>query len=197
MASHTAPAQPGHGGNLVVEPAGTPKRPRFIWTPQLHNLFIAVVAHLGPRNAVPKAIMQLMNVNGLTRKNIASHLQKYRLRLNRRQRSTVGGGSEVVVTHNQFNNGCPCCRRSADVALQHPQGMVLPTYPPHIIRVSNPWQVEQFGSSSSSWNGSLLHMGIPVYNTSAGEAYGQEVDQSGYRNGRELKLLNLFPMKDV
>ncbi len=33
------------------------------------------------KNAVPKTILQLMNVDGMTRENVASHLQKYRLYL--------------------------------------------------------------------------------------------------------------------
>ncbi|MED6213324.1 PHO85 cyclin-1, partial [Stylosanthes scabra] len=61
------------------------KRPRLVWTPQLHKRFVDVVAHLGIKNAVPKTIMQLMNVEGLTRENVASHLQKYRLYLKRMQ----------------------------------------------------------------------------------------------------------------
>ncbi|KAF5809819.1 putative transcription factor MYB-related family [Helianthus annuus] len=61
------------------------KRPRLVWTPQLHKRFVDVVAHLGVKNAVPKTIMQLMNVEGLTRENVASHLQKYRLYLKRMQ----------------------------------------------------------------------------------------------------------------
>ncbi|KAM2056857.1 hypothetical protein FF2_029107 [Malus domestica] len=65
--------------------ARTLKRPRLVWTPQLHKRFVEVVAHLGIKNAVPKTIMQLMNVEGLTRENVASHLQKYRLYLKRMQ----------------------------------------------------------------------------------------------------------------
>ena len=38
------------------------------------------VNHLGLDAAVPKTIMQMMNVEGLTRENVASHLQKYRLK---------------------------------------------------------------------------------------------------------------------
>ncbi|XP_073269292.1 transcription factor PCL1-like [Primulina huaijiensis] len=58
---------------------------RLVWTPQLHKRFVEVVAHLGLKNAVPKTIMQLMNVEGLTRENVASHLQKYRLYVKRMQ----------------------------------------------------------------------------------------------------------------
>ncbi|KAL4302974.1 hypothetical protein GQ457_10G008770 [Hibiscus cannabinus] len=68
------------------DPSGrTLKRPRLVWTPQLHKRFVDVVAHVGIKNAVPKTIMQLMNVEGLTRENVASHLQKYRLYLKRMQ----------------------------------------------------------------------------------------------------------------
>ncbi|XP_040992216.1 transcription factor PCL1-like [Juglans microcarpa x Juglans regia] len=63
----------------------TSKRARLVWTPQLHKRFVDVVAHLGIKSAVPKTIMQLMNVEGLTRENVASHLQKYRLYLKRMQ----------------------------------------------------------------------------------------------------------------
>nr|ANG83702.1 sterile nodes [Pisum sativum subsp. sativum]ANG83709.1 sterile nodes [Pisum sativum subsp. sativum] len=69
----------------AVRTETTLKRPRLVWTPQLHKRFVDVVAHLGIKNAVPKTIMQLMNVEGLTRENVASHLQKYRLYLKRMQ----------------------------------------------------------------------------------------------------------------
>ncbi|XWS65282.1 hypothetical protein CRYUN_Cryun05aG0080100 [Craigia yunnanensis] len=84
-------------GDLVTgaagdEPARTLKRPRLVWTPQLHKRFVDAVAHLGIKNAVPKTIMQLMSVDGLTRENVASHLQKYRLYLKRMQGLSAGGG---------------------------------------------------------------------------------------------------------
>lgn len=40
----------------------------------------------GVENALPKAVMQMMRVNGLTRENVASHLQKYRLRQKKEHR---------------------------------------------------------------------------------------------------------------
>lgn len=95
-------------GNLGDEPARTLKRPRLVWTPQLHKRFVDAVAHLGIKNAVPKTIMQLMSVDGLTRENVASHLQKYRLYLKRMQGLSAGGAG---------NGGGPLS--AADAATDH------------------------------------------------------------------------------
>ncbi|XP_010520268.1 PREDICTED: transcription factor LUX-like [Tarenaya hassleriana] len=112
----------GGGGAMVAEEADsgtedpsarTVKRPRLVWTPQLHKRFVEVVAHLGIKNAVPKTIMQLMNVEGLTRENVASHLQKYRLYLKRMQGLTTDGGpsssdhlfSSTPVPPQSFHDG--------------------------------------------------------------------------------------------
>lgn len=97
--STTPSSQPNSGefdspelGATGDEPARTLKRPRLVWTPQLHKRFVDAVAHLGIKNAVPKTIMQLMSVDGLTRENVASHLQKYRLYLKRMQGLSSGSG---------------------------------------------------------------------------------------------------------
>ncbi|XP_065859342.1 putative two-component response regulator ARR21 isoform X2 [Euphorbia lathyris] len=55
------------------------KKPKVVWTDLLHFRFLQAVIYLGLENAVPKKILQLMNVSGLTRGNVASHLQKYRM----------------------------------------------------------------------------------------------------------------------
>ncbi|GAB2288648.1 hypothetical protein Dimus_022971 [Dionaea muscipula] len=67
------------------------KRPRLVWTPQLHKRFVDVIEQLGVDKAVPKTIMEMMNVEGLTRENVASHLQKYRLYLKRVEGSPSEG----------------------------------------------------------------------------------------------------------
>ncbi|KAK6930231.1 SANT/Myb domain [Dillenia turbinata] len=61
----------------------TLKKPRVVWSVELHQQFVAAVNQLGTDKAVPKKILELMNVPGLTRENVASHLQKYRLYLKR------------------------------------------------------------------------------------------------------------------
>nr|GMD66446.1 two-component response regulator ARR2-like [Ipomoea batatas] len=52
------------------------KKPRVVWSVELHQQFVAAVNQLGiDKAAVPKKILELMNVPGLTRENVASHLQ--------------------------------------------------------------------------------------------------------------------------
>lgn len=45
------------------------------WTPDLHRRFIQAVEQLGIDQAIPSKILELMKADGLTRHNIASHLQ--------------------------------------------------------------------------------------------------------------------------
>ncbi|KAI4369544.1 hypothetical protein MLD38_017972 [Melastoma candidum] len=61
----------------------TLKKPRVVWSVELHQQFVVAVNQLGIDKAFPKKILELMNVPGLTRENVASHLQKYRLYLRR------------------------------------------------------------------------------------------------------------------
>lgn len=59
------------------------KKFRFVWTASMHKRFEAAVLKLGVAHAKPQAIRQLMGCEGEeaapTRQNIKSHLQKYRL----------------------------------------------------------------------------------------------------------------------
>ncbi|KAK3152314.1 hypothetical protein QOZ80_2BG0157240 [Eleusine coracana subsp. coracana] len=59
------------------------KKPRVVWSVELHRKFVAAVNQLGIDKAVPKKILDIMNVENITRENVASHLQKYRLYLKR------------------------------------------------------------------------------------------------------------------
>ncbi|KAK1668166.1 hypothetical protein QYE76_056325 [Lolium multiflorum] len=72
------------------------KKARMVWTPSLHHRFVEAVERLGEKGAVPKAIVRLMNVDGLTRENVASHLQKYRLYLKRSR--AHGAGATATAT---------------------------------------------------------------------------------------------------
>ncbi|KAK8521319.1 hypothetical protein V6N13_077431 [Hibiscus sabdariffa] len=59
------------------------RKAKVVWTNTLHNQFLDALRHIGLEKAVPKKILEYMNVQGLTRENVASHLQKYRIFLKR------------------------------------------------------------------------------------------------------------------
>jgi SHAQKYF class myb-like DNA-binding protein len=59
---------------------------RLVWTSLLEKRFLFAVDRLGV-DAPPMALLRLMNVTGLTRENLSSHLQKYRQKLSRRSQS--------------------------------------------------------------------------------------------------------------
>ncbi|CAI0444183.1 unnamed protein product [Linum tenue] len=73
---------PDENGNDNDDPTSQ-KKPRVVWSVELHRKFVSAVNHLGIDKAVPKKILELMNVEKLSRENVASHLQKYRLYLRR------------------------------------------------------------------------------------------------------------------
>ncbi|XP_045830918.1 two-component response regulator ARR14-like [Trifolium pratense] len=58
------------------------KMNRVSWrsSPELEEKFIGAVNHLGIDKATPKQIIELMDVRGLETSQVASHLQKFRLR---------------------------------------------------------------------------------------------------------------------
>ncbi|KAH0980787.1 hypothetical protein GBA52_007964 [Prunus armeniaca] len=67
--------RPSQGGKDFT----STKKHKVEWTSQLQARFLEAVYCIGLEKAVPKRILEVMNVEGLTRANIASHLQKYRM----------------------------------------------------------------------------------------------------------------------
>ena len=106
------------------------KRPRLVWTQALHQRFVEAVKSLGDRKAVPKNIMQHMAVEGLTRENVASHLQKYRLYMKRqrgeqRSASPPEGGEDKA---KDAAKGAPAKAEAKSAALD--EGVSGPTGAP-------------------------------------------------------------------
>nr|GMD44815.1 transcription factor PCL1-like [Ipomoea batatas] len=203
------------GGAGADEPARTLKRPRLVWTPQLHKRFVDAVAHLGIKNAVPKTIMQLMSVDGLTRENVASHLQKYRLYLKRMQGAGNNSGSGVVdpaTDHLFASSPVPPhflhpVRSNSDhflpfvpvaAAMQHHHQMVghHPQLQQQYRHFGSPPNGGQFEHTFLSRQSQVQRIGAPVHNssnnnnnaTSLVPSYVEDVESA---NGR--KVLTLFP----
>ncbi|KAK4533830.1 hypothetical protein CCYA_CCYA19G4712 [Cyanidiococcus yangmingshanensis] len=89
-----------------VLPAMMRKR-RLVWTPQLHERFVKAVNEIGVEQAMPKILVNLMNVEGLTPEHVKSHLQKYRRNLRRAQNeqadSKTDADSKLVDIKGQEN----------------------------------------------------------------------------------------------
>ncbi|PIA51443.1 hypothetical protein AQUCO_01100344v1 [Aquilegia coerulea] len=68
--------------------ASAAKKTRVVWSVDLHQKFVNAVNLIGLDKVGPKKILDLMNVPWLTRENVASHLQKYRLYLSRLQKQS-------------------------------------------------------------------------------------------------------------
>ncbi|VAI80924.1 unnamed protein product [Triticum turgidum subsp. durum] len=109
------------------------RKPRMTWTIALHNKFLEAInqigldsknSHLVPHSstmlvaaryfhynfyyiivgAVPKKVLELMNVDHLSRENIASHLQKYRLHLKRVKSNPSSDAYERWNSSYNMNN---------------------------------------------------------------------------------------------
>ncbi|KAJ0681368.1 putative response regulator and transcription factor RR-A-type family [Helianthus annuus] len=103
------------------------------WTSELHKKFVQAVEQLGVDQAIPSRILELMNVEGLTRHNVASHLQKYRLQ--RRHILPKDGGRKWPQTrHSTPRNYYPQKPIMAYPPYHSnhalPQAQVYPAWPP-------------------------------------------------------------------
>ncbi|CAN6239171.1 unnamed protein product [Urochloa humidicola] len=157
--------------------SSAPKKPRVVWSVELHRKFVAAVNQLGIDKAVPKRILELMNVDKLTRENVASHLQKYRLYLKRlsavasQQASIVAalGGSDPFMRMGAFEGlqGYQGFTSSAALSPFSSQGLLdrnSPTsYGTQGMAASRPIQIATGNStiSHSIGDANKYHLSLP------------------------------------
>ncbi|PWA84641.1 hypothetical protein CTI12_AA156590 [Artemisia annua] len=79
---------------LAMKSVSAGKRPCVEWTKELHSKFISVVRVLGEGNCFPKTILDAMGVPGLTRMQVASHLQSLR------KRGTASSSNSKTLSSN-------------------------------------------------------------------------------------------------
>ncbi|XP_060213387.1 two-component response regulator-like APRR2 [Lycium barbarum] len=77
--THSADTNKASGLHSSSGTKANKKKMKVDWTPELHKKFVKAVEQLGIDQAIPSRILELMKVEGLTRHNIASHLQKFRM----------------------------------------------------------------------------------------------------------------------
>ncbi|KAM1215223.1 hypothetical protein ACFX2I_011658 [Malus domestica] len=80
------------------------KKARVVWSVDLHQKFVKAVHQIGFDKVGPKKILDLMNVPWLTRENVASHLQKYRLYLSRLQKENELKSSCGGMKHSDYSS---------------------------------------------------------------------------------------------
>ncbi|KAE9604805.1 hypothetical protein Lal_00011084 [Lupinus albus] len=80
------------------------KKARVLWSVELHQKFVKAVNQIGFDKVGPKKILDLMNVPWLTRENVASHLQKYRLYLSRLQKGNEHKSSSSGIKHSDMSS---------------------------------------------------------------------------------------------
>ncbi|RVW28447.1 Two-component response regulator ARR2 [Vitis vinifera] len=90
-----APIKVNEGNEKEKAEIVTTKKTKVIWTTALHNRFLEAIRKIGLERAVPKRILEVMNMPGLTRDNVASHLQKYRIFLKRVTEASNSDGSST------------------------------------------------------------------------------------------------------
>ncbi|KAG7599904.1 CheY-like superfamily [Arabidopsis suecica] len=75
--------------NMEKKEAKKPRKPRMTWTEDLHQKFLEAIEIVGGiEKANPKVLLEClleMKVEGITRSNVASHLQKHRINLEENQ----------------------------------------------------------------------------------------------------------------
>ncbi|KAK8471725.1 hypothetical protein PHAVU_002G004800 [Phaseolus vulgaris] len=125
------------------------KKMKVDWTPELHKKFVKAVEQLGIDQAIPSRILEIMKVEGLTRHNVASHLQKYRI--HKRQSAP---GEEDRKWHNQRD----AMQRS--FYLQRPI-MAYPSY--HSNQTLSPAPIYPMWGQPGSQMAGVQMWGSPAY----------------------------------
>jgi len=120
-------ASPTQGSTPEMDSGGRwePKK-RLVWTPDLHKRFLQAVEALGVDNAVPKKVVQLMNVKGLTTEHVKSHLQKYRNGLKKEHDSEGKTGDGSTVQAGEL----PALPRFSTAPAHMGPAPILPLVPP-------------------------------------------------------------------
>ncbi|KAE8778466.1 Two-component response regulator ARR12 [Hordeum vulgare] len=145
--------------------AAASRKPRVVWSIELHRKFVAAVNQLGIDKAVPKRILELMNVGKLTRENVASHLQKYRLYL--RRLSAVASQQASIAA--AFGGRDPFLHMGAFEGLHSyhqpfAPSAALPSFNPHGLLIgagATAFELQNFAASKAiqcaSSNGAIGH----------------------------------------
>ncbi|WMV37223.1 hypothetical protein MTR67_030608 [Solanum verrucosum] len=187
-------------GETESEQSSSPpsKKSRVVWTDPLHDKFVEVVSKLGMKKAHPRKILDLMDTPELTRIHVASHLQKYRMGLEK------NNSSELVsnVSKITFSNANELSTRKAtdNISTRVQQLMIENSnFVDHAIEVDH--QVSQFSQREKELARILCrHVNQKSHHIGFGEASVElSTLQESYestRNGGTSTTVDGFAMLD-
>ncbi|CAI9766826.1 unnamed protein product [Fraxinus pennsylvanica] len=93
------------GNGRVQQQQLAQRKQRRCWSPELHKKFVNALHQLGgAQTATPRQIRELMKVDGLTNDEVKSHLQKYRLHIQKLPSSSAGVSSSSWFTQEQYGD---------------------------------------------------------------------------------------------
>ncbi|CAL5041699.1 unnamed protein product [Urochloa decumbens] len=127
---HSKNKKDSNGAEEDKEGTSTQKKPRVQWSGELHRKFLEAIDQIGLDNAVPKKIHEVMNVDGLGRDSVGSHLQKYRIYLKKLNEGTLRHSDPFVDEQQAWLSGTVPANGSMSVPAQHQNSKgtcVLPT----------------------------------------------------------------------
>ncbi|XP_024636615.1 two-component response regulator ORR24 [Medicago truncatula] len=136
-----------------------------VWDHELHRKFVSAVNHVGLDKASPKKILDLMNVEGLTRENVSSHLQRYRIDI--KWLSKQDRGDDALDPYQQKGSvggyGDFCTLSGSTRVLSS----ILPAYASNdmFCRLNAPSSLNLEGMSSSALVPPLQSHNIPNFET--------------------------------
>eukprot|EP00276_Gloeochaete_wittrockiana_P015237 CAMPEP_0184346924 /NCGR_PEP_ID=MMETSP1089-20130417/15104_1 /TAXON_ID=38269 ORGANISM="Gloeochaete wittrockiana, Strain SAG46.84" /NCGR_SAMPLE_ID=MMETSP1089 /ASSEMBLY_ACC=CAM_ASM_000445 /LENGTH=615 /DNA_ID=CAMNT_0026677793 /DNA_START=27 /DNA_END=1874 /DNA_ORIENTATION=- len=195
MSSPGSSSEKGSSRNLPPIVRG---KKGVVWTPELHQRFVDAINNLGMEHSCPKKILRMMDVPGLTRENVSSHLQKYRIKLISDQK----GGNPIDMSGtesprpSQQGSGSeqdkPSSRSSSPAASQRgsssPQS--LPSRSPRGSSSPSPTIADSIVSSSSkgssSDEGGSTRERPPAQQRVSSKLEARNLDRHNSRNDADL-----------
>lgn len=142
------------------------KMPRLRWTPDLHLSFVHAIERLGGQErATPKAVLQSMNVRGLSISHVKSHLQMYRSKKLDESGRVIGQSNRVYIQGRGYvydkcsspfhelrieSGGIVFARNSnlqPDCSIPFPQ----------TLKSHHPYQIKPLSSRYHPWSSSYRH----------------------------------------
>ncbi|KZV47290.1 hypothetical protein F511_07713 [Dorcoceras hygrometricum] len=131
------------------------------WTEELHEKFVDAVMQLGEGRCYPKEILDLMNVPGLTRMQVASHLQKCR------------GGTWLPPNERKYKTGSPGSSSPKEARAPRSRTRRFGSMP--IVGI-NPHDNQEVNQEKSTLDHEELYV-----NSSVGDNSTTSSDAEGYR----------------